>query len=126
MQRASCSLRVLTRFVPDGNMNRAAKSGPAFCRCAGRWRPPQQFVPKWRNWQTRYIQGVVPVRAWRFESSLRHHDPSACHFHIKAEPGKIAADPMTSASHDFHNRGRVDGMQKVVKAQSEVHGYGSR
>ncbi len=28
--------------------------------------------PKWRNWQTRYIQGVVPVRAWRFESSLRH------------------------------------------------------
>ena len=30
-------------------------------------------VPKWRNWQTRYIQGVVPVREWRFESSLRHH-----------------------------------------------------
>jgi hypothetical protein len=29
-------------------------------------------LPKWRNWQTRYIQGVVPVRAWRFESSLRH------------------------------------------------------
>src|SRR5437660_5352476 len=29
-------------------------------------------VPKWRNWQTRYIQGVVPVRVWRFESSLRH------------------------------------------------------
>jgi hypothetical protein len=29
-------------------------------------------MPKWRNWQTRYIQGVVPVRAWRFESSLRH------------------------------------------------------
>ena len=29
-------------------------------------------VPKWRNWQTRYIQGVVPVREWRFESSLRH------------------------------------------------------
>src|SRR5436305_2198163 len=31
-------------------------------------------VPKWRNWQTRYIQGVVPVREWRFESSLRHQD----------------------------------------------------
>ena len=29
-------------------------------------------MPKWRNWQTRYIQGVVPVREWRFESSLRH------------------------------------------------------
>jgi hypothetical protein len=33
-------------------------------------RRPQ--LPKWRNWQTRYIQGVVPVREWRFESSLRH------------------------------------------------------
>ena len=29
-------------------------------------------VPKWRNWQTRYIQGVVPSGEWRFESSLRH------------------------------------------------------
>src|SRR2546428_13814659 len=27
-------------------------------------------LPKWRNWQTRYIQGVVRARAWRFEASL--------------------------------------------------------
>ena len=44
---------------------------------------PIAGVPKWRNWQTRYIQGVVPVRAWRFESSLRHQTihptPQDCH-----------------------------------------------
>ena len=28
--------------------------------------------PKWRNRQTRYVQGVVPVRAWEFKSPLRH------------------------------------------------------
>ena len=29
--------------------------------------------PKWRNWQTRMIQGHVPARVWGFESPLRHH-----------------------------------------------------
>jgi hypothetical protein len=28
--------------------------------------------PKWRNWQTRYVQVVVGVTPWRFESSLGH------------------------------------------------------
>ncbi len=28
--------------------------------------------PKWRNWQTRQLQELVPVREWRFKSSLRH------------------------------------------------------
>jgi hypothetical protein len=28
--------------------------------------------PKWRNWQTRYVQGVVGVLPWGFESPLRH------------------------------------------------------
>ena len=28
--------------------------------------------PKWRNWQTRMIQGHVPARVWGFESPLRH------------------------------------------------------
>ena len=26
----------------------------------------------WRNWQTRYFEVVVPVRAWRFKSSPAH------------------------------------------------------
>src|SRR5438093_61358 len=29
--------------------------------------------PKWRNWQTRQIQGLVPARVSGFESPLRHH-----------------------------------------------------
>src|SRR6266480_8079917 len=28
--------------------------------------------PKWRNWQTRQIQGLVPARVSGFESPLRH------------------------------------------------------
>src|SRR5277367_6043862 len=30
-------------------------------------------VPRWRNWQTRYVQVVVVARPWRFESSPGHH-----------------------------------------------------
>ncbi len=29
-------------------------------------------VPKWRNWQTRYVQGVVGATPWEFKSPLRH------------------------------------------------------
>ena len=29
-------------------------------------------MPKWRNWQTRYVQGVVGVCLWGFKSPLRH------------------------------------------------------
>ncbi len=54
----------LTRFRADGNMDG--------CRGWGKRQGDPPDVPKWRNWQTRYIQGVVPDRAWRFESSLRH------------------------------------------------------
>jgi hypothetical protein len=31
--------------------------------------------PKWRNWQTRYVQGVVGTRPWEFKSPLRHRSP---------------------------------------------------
>ena len=34
--------------------------------------------PMWRNWQTRYVQGVVGIRPWEFKSPLRHHRPEAC------------------------------------------------
>ncbi len=30
--------------------------------------------PKWRNWQTRYVQGVVRVPSCGFKSHLRHQD----------------------------------------------------
>jgi hypothetical protein len=32
------------------------------------------FEPKWRNWQTRQIQGLVPARVSGFESPLRHQN----------------------------------------------------
>ena len=32
--------------------------------------------PKWRNRQTRYVQGVVGESPWEFKSPLRHHGPS--------------------------------------------------
>src|SRR5690606_15066802 len=31
-------------------------------------------APKWRNWQTRYVQGVVPIRECGFDSHLRHQN----------------------------------------------------
>jgi hypothetical protein len=31
-----------------------------------------EHLPKWRNWQTRYVQGVVRVTSCGFESHLRH------------------------------------------------------
>lgn len=31
------------------------------------------YKPKWRNWQTRYVQGVVGATPWEFKSPLRHH-----------------------------------------------------
>ncbi len=68
------SLPPLFLTVPraDGNIKNCSGSDINFCvRLAGEVER-RSHVPKWRNWQTRYIQGVVPVRAWRFESSLRH------------------------------------------------------
>ena len=32
-------------------------------------------MPKWRNRQTRYVQGVVSVTPWEFKSPLRHQVP---------------------------------------------------
>ena len=36
---------------------------------------PARYEPKWRNWQTRYVQGVVGLRSWGFKSLLRHTRP---------------------------------------------------
>lgn len=31
-----------------------------------------EVLPQWRNWQTRYVQGVVGNSPWGFKSLLRH------------------------------------------------------
>ena len=36
--------------------------------------PPEHSsdLPRWRNWQTRQLEGLVAARSWRFESSSGH------------------------------------------------------
>ncbi len=36
-------------------------------------------LPKWRNWQTRYVQGVVPLLECGFDSHLRHNEKQDCY-----------------------------------------------
>jgi hypothetical protein len=36
--------------------------------------PLSSTEPKWRNRQTRYVQGVVGNSPWEFKSPLRHPD----------------------------------------------------
>ena len=38
-----------------------------------KYTPPYE-MPKWRNWQTRYVQGVVRVPSCGFKSHLRHQN----------------------------------------------------
>ena len=45
-----------------------------------RYSSSAQCVPKWRNWQTRQIQGLVWATTWGFKSPLRHQSfPNAVH-----------------------------------------------
>jgi hypothetical protein len=43
-----------------------------------------QCVPKWRNWQTRQIQGLVWATTWGFKSPLRHHYHASSHHHCRS------------------------------------------
>lgn len=55
-----------TRSIPPGFVRRR----PASLYLA-------EPAPKWRNWQTRYVQGVVGVLPSGFESLLRHRGTAA-------------------------------------------------
>ncbi len=46
-------------------------------RCAPIIQPHRLPKPKWRNWQTRCVQGAVLLRGSGFKSPLRHHHHSA-------------------------------------------------
>src|SRR2546426_2457593 len=59
--------------------------------------------PKWRNWQTRQIQGLVPARVSGFESPLRHH-PQLVH--------------ISTAIHRQRNR-RRDAIGRLGPAESD-------
>ena len=47
-------------------------SGGRLVKKYGLAAPIQMQAPKWRNWQTRYVQGVVGISPWEFKSPLRH------------------------------------------------------
>jgi hypothetical protein len=72
-------------------------------------------VPKWRNWQTRYVQGVVGESPWEFESPLRH---------------QIAPQPVSESSAPDsldlavlrHLRGFPEELQRFSNAVKQAHG----
>ncbi len=66
-------------------------------------------MPKWRNRKTRYVQGVVRVRAWEFESPLRHH---------RREPG---ATPDRTLTIDVR---RAGDRWQFARGKSELHRAG--
>ena len=45
-------------------------------------------MPTWRNWQTRYVQGVVPARECGFKSLRRHHSQQSS-LETKEAQGKM-------------------------------------
>ena len=44
--------------------------GAPFAEWGAVWQA--QIKPRWRNWQTHYLEVVAPARAWRFKSSPGH------------------------------------------------------
>ncbi|CCF82344.1 hypothetical protein NITHO_1020024 [Nitrolancea hollandica Lb] len=69
--------------------------------------------PKWRNRQTRYVQGVVGIRPWEFKSPLRHHRPEACLVQAFALTDRVISDRMVAGQEargksELH-RARVPG-----------------
>src|SRR3954451_9392866 len=52
-------------FVNSRSPVRVRRSAPLI-------EPAGTNEPKWRNRQTRYVQGVVRVTSWEFKSPLRH------------------------------------------------------
>jgi hypothetical protein len=70
-------------------------------------------VPKWRNWQTRYVQGVVGESLWEFESPLRHHTPSVSE---SPEPGGLDVVVL------HHLRGFPDELHRFSNVLKQTHG----
>src|SRR6266851_9837467 len=60
-----------TQAIPT----RRAPGRRSGCRPPANVRILEPTAPKWRNWQTRYVQGVVEVLPSGFESPLRHQPP---------------------------------------------------
>ncbi len=77
-------------------------------------------VPKWRNWQTRYVQGVVGESPWEFESPLRHHTSSCEGAALPAGAGSPDLDTMVLA----HLRGYPDELRRFSNLMKQAHPRG--
>ncbi len=77
-------------------------------------------MPKWRNRQTRYVQGVVGATPWEFKSPLRHHDNGGRLDQRKCG-GSDAARWHEKRSSEVWGDGRWprEGQRKVRAAKSE-------
>ena len=69
----------LAQLVEHLTFNQGVEgSSPSWLTSFPLWLQCGSIVPNIRavvvEWQTRYLEGVVGVRPWRFESSLPHHN----------------------------------------------------
>ena len=71
-------------------------------------------MPKWRNWQTRYVQGVVGESLWEFESPLRHHAAPA----VSESPQPRDLDAVVLR----HLRGFPEELHRFANAVKQARG----
>jgi hypothetical protein len=83
-------------------------------------------VPKWRNWQTRYVQGVVGESPWEFESPLRHHREYQgilrCAIHGTAPMSEPSQPSGLDATVLHHLRGFPEELQRFGNVLKQTHG----
>ncbi len=63
-------------------------------------------MPKWRNWETRCLEGAVPAMACGFDSRLRHHELNQSVFIYNRKP---IQDIRTA----FHNACKRAGIKSL-------------
>ena len=77
-----------------------------------------ELLPKWRNWQTRCVQGAVSNCSWGFKSPLRHS-----HFSRETLPGMLGY-LVPSAGRDQpspapHPQNRAGGQDAYLLSQAQ-------
>ena len=86
----------------------------------------EYHVPKWRNWQTRYVQGVVGESPWEFESPLRHHRVYSeffrCAMHGAAPMAESPRPSALDATVLHHLRGFPEELQRFGNVVKQAHG----
>lgn len=66
-------------------------------------------LPRWRNWQTHYLEVVAPARVWRFESSPGHSVDRG-----PSKPGGTLLAGLLGS--DTSGTQRLEGDQRIVRS----------